>query len=102
MKVKQGSTWTPTWGVAYNKDNYYELSKDDNDGISSLDVYASSDNYFTGIKIGNECLGDCSKTKVGSASPGGKLYYVSAAFSEGTLGTLTFTRVFAISFGFVC
>lgn len=103
--MKQGSAWSSTWGVAFTGDQNDRLSSDISSGIYSVDVY-TFDNYFSGVKFngGNECVGDCTQTKVGTASPGvtSKLYYISAGLSEGIYSGQTFTRIFAITFGFNC
>ena len=104
MRVKHGNTWTQQWGDAFY-DTIEKLSSDATT-ITSVDVYMN-ENYFSGIRIngGIQCVGDCSNY-VGTASPGGELYYVAATFSVGYnnfgINQQTFTRIIAISFGFIC
>ena len=109
MKIKQGRQWLPTkWG-------YPDLSTDSGDqmlsdmqSILAVSVYgssilsSSSGPYLSGLKLRSNlgnwiCIGKCD-IQMGTVSPGGALYYISAGFDS----FITYTRPSVLTFAFNC
>ena len=115
MKIKQGSEWTTKWGYPYLSADSTDQLSSDVQSIQAVSLYgssrlkSSSGPYLSGLmlqsNLGNwTCLGKCGSSEIlmGTVSPDGALYYISAGFTKFFHGYNYFTRPSVLTFAFTC